>query len=106
MAINADIQKNGVIKITGTTGEREVVTDKAGVIRHVLWNGPSTDGSVAELQDKDGNIVWADEFQLVVSTNGGANSSRHDLNYNMNFNGLYVSNLDSGVLLLVVDVLQ
>ncbi|MBW2621260.1 MAG: hypothetical protein JRD68_00010 [Deltaproteobacteria bacterium] len=98
------VQPNGLIKVTGTTAARERLTDQKGVLRHILWNGPTATGHKAELQDKDGNVVWADEFKLVFDTDGGTNSSHHDLNYNMDFNELYVADLDSGELLLVVDL--
>jgi hypothetical protein len=91
------------MKAKKETATRELITTKSGVLRHVIWNGPTSDGHKVELQQTNSDIVWADAAQIVST---GANGSRHDLNYNMNFDGLYVSDMDSGELLLVVDSLQ
>ena len=100
------ISKNLFKLVNETVSTKKEISVQAGIIKHVIWNGATTTGHLAQLVDKNNNILWEGNLTNVVTTSGGANSRMADLNINIPFDGIYCTDLDSGSLLIYFDFLK
>lgn len=78
------------------------ITRLKGVIRHIIWQGGTTGGHVAQLRDTIGNLLWRGIIQMVTE----GSTLVPAMNLNLGFNGLQCDDLDSGELLIYYDKLH
>ena len=86
----------------GAVTAKTELTNLKGLARHIVWNGATTDGHKASLIDTDNNILW----EATVSGVTEINTLVRDLNINIDFDGMYCDDLDSGELIIYHSMLR